>query len=63
MQTFFTIAIALCLLAVLGTLVMGLVQMVRGNDPRKSNKLMQQRVLLQGIALALFAIFLFMMKG
>jgi hypothetical protein len=63
MQTFFTIAIALCLLAVLGTLVMGLVQMVRGNDPRKSNKLMQQRVLFQGIALALFAIFLFMMKG
>jgi hypothetical protein len=63
MQTFFTIAIALCLLAVLGTLVMGLVQMVRGNDPRKSNKLMQQRVLLQGIALALFAIFLFMMRS
>ena len=63
MQTFFTIAIALCLLAVLGTLVMGLVQMVRGNDPRKSNKLMQQRVLFQGVALALFAIFLFMMKG
>jgi hypothetical protein len=63
MQTFLTIAIALCLLAVLGTLVMGLVQMVRGNDPRKSNKLMQQRVLLQGIALALFAILLFMMKG
>jgi hypothetical protein len=63
MQTFFTIAIALCLLAVLGTLVMGLVQMVRGNDPRKSNKLMQQRVLFQGVALVLFAIFLFMMKG
>ena len=63
MKTFFTIAIALCLLAVLGTLVMGLVQMVRGNDPRKSNKLMQQRVLFQGIALLLFAIFLFMMKG
>ena len=63
MKTFFTIAIALCLLAVLGTLVMGLVQMVRGNDPRKSNKLMQQRVLFQGIALVLFAIFLFMMKG
>ena len=63
MQTFFTIAIALCLVAVLGTLVMGLVQMVRGNDPRKSNKLMQQRVLFQGIALALFALFLFMMKG
>jgi hypothetical protein len=63
MKTFFTIAIALCLLAVLGTLVMGLVQMVRGNDPRKSNRLMQQRVLIQGIALALFAISLFMMKG
>ena len=63
MKTFFTIAIALCLLAVLGTLVMGLVQMVRGNDPRKSNKLMQQRVLFQGIALVLFAFFLFLMKG
>jgi hypothetical protein len=62
MQTFLTIAIVIAMLAVLGTLAMGIIQMARGNDPHRSNRLMQQRVLLQGLAIALFAALLFMLK-
>jgi hypothetical protein len=63
MHTFFLIAIGLCLLAVLGTLAMGIVQMARGDDPHRSNRLMQQRVLFQGIAVALLGILLFLIKS
>jgi hypothetical protein len=62
MQTFFMIAIGIALLAVLGTLGMGIIQMAKGGDPHRSNRLMQQRVILQGIAIALFAILLFLVK-
>ena len=62
MHTFFLIALGICLLAVLGTLAMGIIQMAKGGDPHRSNRLMQQRVLLQGIAIALFAIILFLLK-
>jgi hypothetical protein len=36
--------------------------MARGGDPRRSNKLMQNRVLLQGVALVLFIILLSLVK-
>jgi hypothetical protein len=62
MQTFLVIVLAIALLAVLGTLGLGIIQMARGGDPHRSNKLMQQRVVLQGIAIALFAIILFLIK-
>jgi hypothetical protein len=63
MQTFFVIVIGLAMLAVLGTLAMGIIQMAKGGDPFRSNRLMQQRVVLQGIAIALFAILLFLIKS
>jgi hypothetical protein len=63
MQTFFVIILALALLAVLGTLGMGIIQMAKGGDPHRSNRLMQQRVVLQGIAIILFAIILFLIKS
>lgn len=46
------------MLAVLGTLFVGLFHMARGTDasPRKSNKMMQARVLLQGLALVFFVL-------
>ncbi len=50
------------MLATVGVLGLGVVQMIRGGDPRRSNKLMQSRVLLQGIALALFALLMMMFK-
>jgi hypothetical protein len=63
MHTFLLIVLGICMLAVLGTLGMGIIQMARGGDPHRSNRLMQQRVILQGIAIALFAIILFMLKS
>jgi hypothetical protein len=54
-----TFVVALALFAVLAVLGVGLVQMVRGNDPHRANRLMEYRVVLQGVALGLFAILLF----
>jgi hypothetical protein len=62
MHTLFMILIPIAMLATLGVLGLGVVQMIRGGDPRRSNKLMQMRVILQGLALLLFAIFMMMLK-
>jgi len=51
------------MLATLGVLVAGMVGMVRGGDPRRSNKLMQLRVLLQGAALLLFIILMSLLRS
>jgi hypothetical protein len=58
MHTLLIIGVVAAMLATLGVLAMGVVQMFRGGDPRRSNKLMQSRVLLQFIALMLFALFM-----
>ncbi len=50
------------MLGVLGVLGAGMVGVVQGNDPVRSNKLMRWRVILQGIALALFALLLLTRK-
>jgi hypothetical protein len=63
MHAFVLGILALALAAVLGVLGAGLVQMVRGTDPHRSNKLMQYRVVLQGLALGLFALILFMVRS
>jgi FlaG/FlaF family flagellin (archaellin) len=63
MQTFLVIAIVIALLAVVATLGMGIIQMAKGNDPHRSNRLMQQRVILQGIAIALVGILLYLIKS
>ena len=63
MHTFFTILVALAMVATLATLAMGIVGMARGSDPRRANQLMQRRVLLQGLALGLFALFMYMLKS
>ncbi len=58
MNTFFLIAMLLAMLAVLGILGIGLFSMIKGGEFNKKhgNKLMQMRVTLQGLALALFAL-------
>jgi ABC-type Na+ efflux pump permease subunit len=58
MEVILPIFMVIAMLGVLGALALGVISMVRGNDPRRSNKLMQYRVLLQGAALLLFAIFM-----
>lgn len=63
MHAFLIFVLALALAAVLGALGAGLVQMVKGNDPRRSNRLMEYRVVLQGLALGLFALLLFAIRS
>jgi len=53
MATVFNILAVLVMVAVVIVLVRGLVNMMRGGDGMTSNKLMQARVLLQAVALAL----------
>lgn len=58
MNTFSTILILLACAAVLGVLVVGLIAMIKGGEFNKKygNKMMQYRVYLQGLALALLAL-------
>jgi len=41
------IVVVALLLALVGVLASGIFQLFRGNDPRRSNKLMQYRIMLQ----------------
>ncbi len=55
----------LVMIAVVGSLIWGLIVMGKGggiSNARQSNKLMQWRIYLQGIALALFALVLVLMQ-
>jgi hypothetical protein len=63
MKTFLTVLLVLALLATLGVLAAGVVGMLRGNDPRRSNKMMRMRVVLQGAALAVLAALLLLLKN
>jgi len=56
MSTFLTILLVLAILGVLGVLGMGVTTMIRGGNPRQSNRLMQARVIMQGLALLLLAL-------
>jgi NADH:ubiquinone oxidoreductase subunit 6 (subunit J) len=56
MTSFITVLLVLALIGVLGVLLSGVVTMLRGGNPRRSNKLMQARVIMQGLALLLLAI-------
>ena len=64
MITFLTILVGLGMLATLGTLLFGMVGMVRGEgDMRRSNALMRWRVTIQAVTLGLFALLLLLMRG
>ena len=63
MTTFVGILTALAMLATLGTLFAGMVGMVRGTGPERSNVLMRWRVLLQGVTVLLFVLFLMLVRG
>jgi hypothetical protein len=54
MHAFLTILTGLAFLAVLAVLITGTITMARGTNPRRSNKLMQWRIVLQASALLLF---------
>jgi hypothetical protein len=60
MRTILTILLVLALAGVLAVLGAGLVTIVRGGNPQRSNKLMQARVIMQGIALLILALLMLM---
>jgi hypothetical protein len=62
MEHFLPALIVLAMLATLAVLGLGLVSLSRGDSARRSNKLMQSRVLLQGIALLLFFVFMWLFR-
>ena len=63
MHTFLNILVGLTLLAVLGVLAAGMIGLARGNNPAKSNRLMQWRVTLQGGALLLLVLLMSLLRG
>ena len=64
MHLFLNILVGLVLLGVLGVLAAGMIGLARGDlDPRRSNKLMQWRVMVQGAALILIVILMSLLRG
>ena len=63
MHSFLVVLIGILMLATLGVLVAGMVGMVREGDPRRSNKLMQWRVLLQGAAILMCVILMSLLRS
>lgn len=60
---FLNILVGIVLLSVLGVLAAGMIGIARGGDPRRSNKLMQWRVMLQGAALILIVLLMSLLRG
>ncbi|MDQ2803219.1 MAG: twin transmembrane helix small protein [Pseudomonadota bacterium] len=67
MTILLTILVVLAMLSVVGVLFAGLIGLVRGGsdatgNPQRSNALMRWRVVLQGVALVLFALLLTLLR-
>lgn len=63
MTTVLAVLVVLAMIGVVGVLFAGLIGLVRGNgDGRRANLLMRWRVVLQGVALLLFALLLTLMR-
>jgi NADH:ubiquinone oxidoreductase subunit 6 (subunit J) len=63
MTTFLTVLLVLAMLGVLGVLGVGVATMIRGGNPRLSNRLMQGRVVMQAVALVLLALLMMLSAG
>ena len=63
MHNFMIALIGILMLATLGVLVAGMVGMARETNPRRSNKLMQWRVVLQGATVLLFVILMSLLRS
>ena len=62
MTVFLTILLVLAMLGTLTVLGFGVASLLRGGDPRRSNKLMQSRVIMQALALALLAMLMLLAR-
>jgi NADH:ubiquinone oxidoreductase subunit 6 (subunit J) len=56
MSVFLTVILVLAMIGVLIALGVGVVTMLKGGNPRRSNKMMQMRVLMQAVALVALAL-------
>jgi hypothetical protein len=63
MHSVLAVLVGILMLATLGVLIAGMIGLVREGDPRRSNKLMQWRVLLQGSAILLFIILMSLLRS
>jgi NADH:ubiquinone oxidoreductase subunit 6 (subunit J) len=60
MHAFLTVILVLAMVGVLIALGVGVATMLKGGNPRRSNKMMQLRVLMQAVALVVLAILMMM---
>ena len=60
MRVFLTIILVMALLGVLGALGVGVFTMIKGGNPRRSNKMMQMRVIMQAVALVVLGVLMMM---
>ena len=60
MTTFLTVILVLAMVGVLIALGVGVVTMLKGGNPRQSNKMMQMRVIMQAVALVVLALLMMM---
>jgi hypothetical protein len=63
MHGFLTALVGIMMIATLGVLIAGVIGLVREGNPRRSNKLMQWRVLLQGATILLFALLMSLLRS
>jgi ABC-type Na+ efflux pump permease subunit len=63
MHVFLTFLVVILMLATVGVLAAGMVGLARNTDPKRSNKLMQWRVLLQGATIVLFMILVSLLRS
>ncbi len=63
MHAFLTVLLGISMLATLGVMLAGMLGLVRNPDPRRSNKLMQWRVILQATTIALFVILMSLLRS
>jgi hypothetical protein len=62
MKIILTILLICALIGVLVILGLGVSTMLKGGDPRRSNKLMQSRVIMQALALLLLAMLMMLAR-
>lgn len=60
MHAFLTVILIFAMIGVLIALGVGVATMLKGGNPRRSNKLMQMRVIMQAVALIVLAILMMM---
>ena len=64
MRTFLAVLVGLLMLGTVGVLFAGLFGLIQGGgDPRRSNRLMRWRVILQAAALLLFALLMTLLRS